>query len=64
MRDYNLTPRLVASRSMGRDRDANHEVSGRDGDRDADFTQPTVDPAIEGEKMIHLISSGRRRAST
>ena len=31
----------VASRSMGRDRDANHEVSDRDGDRDADFTQPS-----------------------
>ena len=27
---------------MGRDRDANHEVSGRDGDRDADFTQPSA----------------------
>ena len=32
----------VASRSMGRDRDANHEVSGREGDRDADFTQPRL----------------------
>ena len=30
---------------MGRDRDANHEVSGRDGDRDADFTQPR--PALD-----------------
>ena len=30
----------VASRSMGRDRDADHEVSGREGDRDANFTQP------------------------
>ena len=27
---------------MSRDRDANHEVSGRDGDRDADFTQPRL----------------------
>ena len=31
---------MVASRSMGRDRDADHEVSGREGDRDANFTQP------------------------
>ena len=26
---------------MGRDRDADHEVSGREGDRDANFTQPS-----------------------
>ena len=25
---------------MGRDRDSNHEVSGRDSDRDRYFTQP------------------------
>ena len=30
---------------MGRDRDSNHEVSGRDSDRDRDFTQPRLDPA-------------------
>ena len=33
----------VASRSMGRDRDADHEVSGREGDRDANFTQPSLE---------------------
>ena len=27
---------------MGRDRDADHEVSGREGDRDANFTQPSL----------------------
>ena len=32
----------VASRSMGRDRDEDHEVSGRGGDRDANFTQPSL----------------------
>ena len=32
----------MASRRDGRDADAHHEVSGRDADRDADFTQPST----------------------
>ena len=36
----------VKSRSMSRDRDANHEVSGRDLDRDRDFTQPSRKPCF------------------
>ena len=35
-----MGPRLGKSRCMGHDRDLNHEVSGRDSDRDRDFTQP------------------------
>ena len=44
---------------MGRDRDADHEVSGREGDRDANFTQPRRRNGC-GSTKIYIICISRR----